>query len=112
MVNLQDLSLKLMVPHLVDILLECSTANTAYKYSNEWQRWKTWVQSKLGAPVLPAVPLQVALYLTELVEQAVLEGHSASMIESASYSIQWGHHLAGKESPTIHPLVKGVVEGA
>ena len=62
---------------------------------------------------LPAVPLQVALYLTELVERAVLEGHSASLIESASYSIRWGHRLAGMDSPTVHPLVvKGVVEGA
>ena len=101
-----------MVPRLVDIVLESSAANTAYKYSNGWQRWKAWAHSKLGVPVLPAVPLQVALYLTELVERAELEGHSASVIESASYSIRWGHRLAGMDSPTIHPLVKGVVEGA
>ena len=88
--------MKLMVPHLVDILLESSAANTAYKYSNGWQRWRTWAPSRLGVPVLPAVPLQ-ALYLTELVERAVLEGHSASVIESASYSIRWGHRLAGME---------------
>ena len=110
--SLQDPSLQSMVPHLVDIVLESSAANTAYKYSNGWQKWKTWAQSKLGVPVLPAVPLQVALYLTELVERAVLEGLSVSVIESASYSIRWGHRLAGMDSPTIHPLVKGVVEGA
>ena len=85
--SLQDPSLQLMVPHLVDIVLESSVANTAYRYSTGWQRWKTWAQFKLGVPVLPAVPLQVTLYLTELVERAVLEGHSASVIESASYSI-------------------------
>ena len=28
------------------------------------------MQSKLGVPVLPAVPLQIALYLTELMERA------------------------------------------
>ena len=44
-------------------------------------------------------------------EGAELEGHSASVIESASYS-RWGHCLAGMDSPTIHPLVKGIVEGA
>ena len=59
-------------PHLVDIVLESSAANAAYKYSNEWQKWKTWTQSKLGVPVLPAAPLQVALYVTELVHRAVL----------------------------------------
>ena len=82
--NLQDPSLQFIVPRLVDIVLESSTANTAYKYSNGWRRLKTLAQSKLGVPVLPAVRLQVALYLTELVECAVLEGHSVSVIESAS----------------------------
>ena len=110
--SFQDPSLQSLVPHLVDIMLESSAANTAYKYSNGWRKWKTWAQSKLGVRFLPAVPLQVALYLTELVERAVHEGHSASVIESDSYSIRWGHHLAGMDSPTIHPLVKGVVEGA
>ena len=37
---------------------------------------------------------------------------SASVIEPASYSIRWGHRLARMESSTIHPLVKGVVQGA
>ena len=45
-------------------------------------------------------------------ERAVLQGLSASVTESASYSLRWGHRLAGMESPTIHPLVKGVIEGA
>ena len=36
--NLQDPSLQLMVPPLVDIVLESSAANTAYKYSNGWRR--------------------------------------------------------------------------
>ena len=54
----------------------------------------------------------MALYLTEPVERALLEGHSASVIESASYNIRWGHRLAGMDSPTIYPFVKGVVEGA
>ena len=83
-------------------MLDSSAANTAYKYSNGWQRWKTRAQSKLGVPVLPAVPLQVALYLTELVERAVLEGHSASAIEFASSSIRRGHRLARMDSPTIY----------
>ena len=93
-------------------LLDSRAADTARKYCNGWQRGKTRAQSKLGAPVLPPVPLQVALYLTELVERAVLEGHFSYAIESASCSIRWGHRLAGMDSPTIYPLVKGVVEGA
>ena len=97
---------------MVDIVLDSSAADTACKYSNGWQRGKTRAQSKLGVPVLPSVPLQVALYLAELLERVVLKGHSAYAIESASWSIRWGHRLAGMDSPTIYPLVKGVVEGA
>ena len=97
---------------LVDIELDSRAINAAYKYRNGWSRWRTRVQSMLGVPVFLAVPLQVALYLTELVERAVLEGHSVSAIESASCSIWCGHRLAGIDSPTIYPLVKGVVEGA
>ena len=69
------------------------------------------MQSKLGAPVLLAVPLQVTLYLTELMEFAVLEAHSASAMESTSCSVQRGHCQAGMDSPTIYSLLKGVVEG-
>ena len=47
---------------------------------------EAWAHSKLGVPVLPAVPLQVALYLTELVERAELEGHSPSVIEFRTVS--------------------------
>ena len=110
--SLEDPSLQPLFPDLIDLLLESSAANTVQKYSNGWQKWKAWSQSKLGVPVLPAIPLQVALYLTELVNRAVCEGHSVSVIESASYSIRWGHRLAGMESSTGHPLVRGVVEGA
>lgn len=101
-----------MVPHLVDILVESSTATTAQKYSNGWLRWRAWALSKLGVSLLPAVLLQVALYLTEVVGHAVRNGHSVSVIESAAYSIRWGHRLAGLDSPTVHPLVNGAVDCA
>jgi len=101
-----------LVLHLIDLLLESSAANTVQKYSNGWQKWKAWSQSKLGVPVLSAISLQVALYLMELVNCTVREGHSISVIESASYSIHWGHRLAGMKSPPSHPLVRGVVDGA
>jgi len=55
----------------LQLLLESSAANAVQKYCCDWQRWKAWACSKLGVPVLPAIPLQVALYLTELVDRAV-----------------------------------------
>ena len=74
-------------------LLDSRAADTACKYSNGWQRGKTQAQSKLGVPVLPPVPLQVALYLAKLVERAVLKGHFAYVIESASCSTGLTYHL-------------------
>ena len=70
------------------------------------------MQSKLGLPVLLAVPLQVTLYLTELMEFAVLEAHSASAMESTSCSIQWGHDRQGRNGLTYHLLLgKGRCRG-
>ena len=92
-------------------MLDSSAANAPCIYSNGWKRSETRAQSKLGVPVLPAFPLQVALYLAELVERAVLEGHSAYAIESASRSIRWGHCFAGLDSPTIYPFGEGRCRG-
>ena len=85
--NLILVSVFIFMRSNLDIELDSRATNAAYKYSNGWPRWKTRAQSMLGVPVFPTVPLQVALYLTELVERAVLEGHSVSAIESASCSI-------------------------
>ena len=54
--------------------------------------------------MFPAISLQVALHLTEIVNRAVHEGHSVSVIESAAYCIRWGHYLAAVEPRTGHPL--------
>ncbi|CAH3151933.1 unnamed protein product [Pocillopora meandrina] len=43
-----------------------------------WQRWKAWARLKLSVPVLPAIPLQVALYLTGLVDRTIWQGYSVS----------------------------------
>ena len=69
--SIDNLSLQLLVPRLIDLSLESSAANTAQKYSFGWQSWKAWARLKLGVPMLPAIPLQVALYLTGLVDRAI-----------------------------------------
>ena len=110
--SLEDPSLHMLVPQMVDLLVGSSAANTVQKYSSGWKKWQAWAKSKLGVSVLPAVPLQVALYLTELTKKTADHGHSVAVIESTAYSIRWGHRMAGVESPSDHPLVKSVIEGA
>ena len=49
----------------------------------------------------------VALYLQHLLNAA----KTTSPIDTAVYSIRWGHSLAGLTSPTEHPLVQSTYEG-
>lgn len=110
--NLPDPTLQRAVPALLDLVFQSTAANTVSKYSNGWMKWRAWAGSKLEVPVLPAIPIHVALYLSEITEKAVHNGHSISVINSAACSIRWGHRIAGEESPTDNPLVKSVVEAA
>lgn len=110
--HLEDPTLQQLVPQMMELLVGSSAANTVSKYSAGWKRWKSWAATKLGVPVLPAIPFQVSLYLTELVKNATDHRHSVAVIEAAAYSIRWGHRLAGMDSPTDHSLVKSVIEGA
>ena len=59
--------------------------------------------------VIPAQPLSAALYLTCLVNKAVEQNQSVGPIETAAYSIRWGHCMA---YPTNHSTVMAVLEGA
>ena len=98
--SLEDPSLQLLVPQMVDLLVGSSALNTVQKSSSKWKKWQAWAKPKLGVSVLPAVPLQVALYLTEVTKEAVDHGHSVVVIEYTAYSIRWGHRMAGMESPS------------
>ena len=60
-----------------------------------WQRWKAWARLKLSVPVLPAIPLQVALYLTGLVDRTIWQGYSVSVmsllptVSTGDISVSW-----------------------
>ena len=67
----------------------------------------------MGVPVIPAKPLHIALYITDLCQEALRKGNGTSSIEGLFYSICWAHKLAGIECClTDHPLVKSSLEGA
>ena len=67
----------------------------------------------MGVPVIPAKPLHISLFITELCHAALRKGTGISSIEGLFYSIRWAHKLAGIECcPTDHPLVQSSLEGA
>ncbi|CAH3175612.1 unnamed protein product, partial [Porites evermanni] len=87
--------------------------STVLKYKSGWLRWREWALSKIGVPVIPAKPLHIALFISELAKRSSENNIGVSSIESALYAIKWGHAMAGIEAcPVSHPLVKFALEGA
>ena len=80
------------------------------KYSSGWLKCRQWAASKIGVQVIPAKPLYVALFVSELTEISVSNNTGISSIESVNvlYGIKWGHNLAGiVESPTVKSSLEG-----
>ena len=106
-------SLMVLMSELLHLQIGSKASLTTREYSLGWDRWQTWVRSKVGVAVFPAHPLHVSLYLTHLCREAECKRTSVAVLESAMYSIRWAHQLAGLvECPTDHPFVKSTLEGA
>ena len=109
--SLADLSLRKIVPDLVNLQLESRAPATVQKYRSAGVAGQ--LPAKIGVQVIPAKPLHIALFISELTKISVRNNTGISPIESVIYSIQWGHNLAGiEECPTSHHLVKSSLEGA
>ena len=106
-------SLSDMVPGLTDLQLNAKAPSTVLKYKSGWLRWREWALSKFGVPVIPAKPLHIALFISDLAKRSSENNIGISSIESAVYAIKWGHAMAGIEAcPVSHSLVKLALEGA
>ena len=111
--SLVDPSLRRLVPNLLHLQLESKAPSTVQKYRSGWLKWSHWAASEIGVRVIPAKPLHVALFISELTVISVGNYTGISSIESVLYGIKWGHSLAGiVDCPTSHPLVKSSLEGA
>ena len=62
----------------------------------------------LGVPDFPVSPMDCALYLLFLLESS----KSTSAMNCAFYAFKWPHQIAGVDSPTLHPTIIAVEEGA
>ena len=108
-------SLSDIVPGLIDLQLDAKAPSTVLKYKSGWLRWREWALSKFGVPVIPAKPLHIALFISELAQakRSSENNIGISSIESAVYAIKWGHAMAGIEAcPVSHPLAKLALGGA
>ena len=102
--SLVDPSLRRLVPNLLHLQLESKAPSTVQKYRSGWLKWRQWAASKIGVQVIPAKPLHVALFISELTVISVSKNTGISSIESVLYGIKWGHSLAGiVDCPTSPP---------
>ena len=110
--SLSDSSLSDVVPGHIDLQLDAKAPSMVLKYKSGWLRWHERALLKFGVPVIPAKPLHIALFISELAERSSQNNIGVSSIESAVYAIKWGHAMAIEACPVSHPLVKFALEGA
>ena len=93
--SLADPSLRKLVPDLLHLQFESKAPSTVQKYRSGWIRWREWADSKIGVSVIPAKPLHIALFISELTAFSISNNTGISPRESVVYGIKWGHSLAG-----------------
>ena len=64
--SLVDPSLRRLVINLLHLQLESRAPFTVQKYRSGRLKWRQWAASKIGVQVIPAKPLHVALFISEL----------------------------------------------
>ena len=79
--SLVDPSLRRLVPNLLRLQLESKAPSTVQKYRSGWLKWRQWAASKIGVQVIPAKPLHVALFISELTVISVSNNTGISSIE-------------------------------
>jgi hypothetical protein len=78
-----------------------------WRYAYSWRRWLAFADD-CSVPRIPAEPVHVALYLTEVLGGA----KTFSVVRLASAAIAAFYHAVGLPSPTEHVLVHSVREAA
>ena len=89
-------------------LLICSKSdNTVKFYFNAFKRWERFI-SLHGHDALPAQPIHVALYLTDLINN----GSTYHPAYNAVYGIKWAHEINGLKDPTTNTFVTSILEAS
>jgi integrase len=90
-----------------DYVKRAKAANTRASYEKDWELWEKWCADNDHSP-MPADPLVVAVYLTELHQE---RGLSPATCDRRLRGIGFAHTEAGMESPSKNPGVRTALEG-
>ncbi|XP_021338875.1 uncharacterized protein LOC110440251 [Mizuhopecten yessoensis] len=88
-------------------ILNSRSDNTVVKYYRAFKKWEDFIKQDGGCS-LPAQPIQVALYLTHILDV----GGSYSVVSSAVYGIKWAHSINAFDDPTENGFVRNMLEAA
>ena len=88
-------------------ILQSKSDGTVKKYYSYFNKWKLFCD-KNGYDVMPAQPIHIALFLTELLDKCV----TYCVISSIVYSIKWVHRINGENDPTENGFVTNLLESA
>ena len=100
-----NLILKDLASKMSSYLVQSRSDNTVTSYFGGFKMWKSFIRN-LGFDPLPAQPIHVALYITNLLDT----GSSSHVINHAIYSIKWVHDLNNLSDPTDNAYVKSLQE--
>ena len=88
-------------------LIGARSDSTVHKYVSEFKRWERFIVNRGGLSI-SAQPIQVALYLTYLLDNNC----SSHVVQSAFYSIKWVHSISGHTDPTENSYVQNLLEAS
>ncbi|XP_068684808.1 tyrosine recombinase EUBREC_2677-like [Montipora foliosa] len=94
--------------NLKSTVLASRASGTSENYLRGFNKWRTFARDVLGTSQFPVRPIDCALYLQHFLELS----KSVASINCAFHAFKWMHLLVGVDSPTLHPTVIAVKEGA
>ena len=98
-----------LMDKLKSTVLASRAPGTFLNYTRVFNRWSSFATEVRGiVAAFPGSPIHCALFLQYLLDST----KSVSTINCAFYAFKWLHDLAGVCSPTSHPTVISVKEGA
>ena len=97
-----------LMENLKSTVLASRASGIFANYLRAFNKWRPFASDVLGTSEFPVRPIDCALYLQHLLESS----KSVASINCAFYAFKWVHLPAGVDSPTLHPTVIAVKEGA
>ena len=96
-----------LYPKMCELLINSKSDNTVKSYFNSFKRWERFI-SLHGHCALPAQPIHVSLYLTDLLNN----GSTYHPVYNAVYGIKWAHEINGFSDPTTNSFVTSILEAS